>query len=133
MSSRVRIRRTTRHMARARGEAVELSRFALVGNRFLDISAEGCLLACDDRVTSGDRLMVSFRLPSTGLWFDAEGEVVRVIEGWREGDPGYAAGIRFVDFDRKTRLELGLDLRELPHIGISRSPNKRLRSLAASA
>lgn len=132
MSSSVPIRRTTRHMVRARGEAVELSRFSLVGCRFLDVSAEGCLLACDDAVRSGDRLMLSFRLPSTGLWFDAEGEVVRVVEGWREGDPGYAAGVRFVEFERRARLELGLDLRELPHIGMSRSPAKRLRCLAAS-
>ncbi len=132
MSSRVPIRRTTRHMVRARGEAVELGRFSLVGSRFLDVSAEGCLVACDDLVRSGDRLMLSFRLPSTGLWFDAEGEIVRVIEGWREGDPGYAAGVKFVEFDRKARLELGLDLRELPHIAMTRSPTKRLRALAAA-
>jgi hypothetical protein len=131
-SSGVPIRKTTRHVVRARGQAVDLDRFALIGDRFLDVSAEGCLVACDDQVRAGQRLMVSFQLPSTGLWFDAEGEVVRVIEGWRNGDPGYAAGVRFVSFERRTRLELGIDLRELPQIAMTRSPTQRLRALAAA-
>lgn len=130
-SSRVPIRKTTRHVVRARGQIVDLSSFALVGDRFLDVSALGCLVACDRGVEKGQRLVLSFQLPSSGLWFDAEGEVVRVIEGWRDGDPGYAAGVRFLDFDRRARLELGIDLRSLPQAPMTRSPTARLRQLAA--
>ena len=129
--SRVPIRKTTRHVVRTRGQIVDLDSFSLIGDRFLDVSAQGCLVACDRGVTAGQRMMMSFRLPSTGLWFDAEGEIVRVVEGWRDGDPGYAAGVRFVDFDRRVRLELGLDLRQLPQVAMTRSPTKRLRELAA--
>jgi hypothetical protein len=129
--SRVPIRKTTRHVVRTRGQIVDLDSFSLVGDRFLDVSSQGCLVACDAGVRSGQRLVMSFRLPSSGLWFDAEGEVVRVIEGWREGDPGYAAGVRFTDFERRTRLELGIDLRELPQAPMTRSPTARLRQLAA--
>ena len=130
-SSRVPIRKTTRHVVRTRGQIVDLSSFSLVGERFLDVSAQGCLVACDRGVSSGQRVMMSFRLPSSGLWFDAEGEVVRVVEGWRDGDPGYAAGVRFVEFDRAARLELGLDLRSLPQVTMTRSPLGRLQLLAA--
>jgi hypothetical protein len=130
-TSRVPIRKTTRHVVRTRGQIVDVDSFSLVGDRFLDVSAQGCLVACDRGITSGQRLMMSFRLPSTGLWFDAEGEVVRVVGGWREGDPGYAAGVRFVEFDRAARLELGIDLRRLPHVPMTRSPLGRLQLLAA--
>jgi hypothetical protein len=130
-SSRVPIRKTTRHVVRTRGQIVDVESFSLVGDRFLDVSSQGCLIACDSGVLRGQRLVMSFRLPTSGLWFDAEGEVVRVIEGWREGDPGYAAGVRFVEFDRRARLELGVDLRELPQAPMTRSPTARLKQLAA--
>jgi len=129
MSIVVPIRRTTRHFVAARGQAVDLEQFSLVGERFLDVSAEGCLVACDAGVERGQRLMMSFQLPSTGLWFDAEGEVVRVIEGWRDGDPGYAAGVKFVSFDRRDRLELGVDLRAMPETERQRIPQQRLFAL----
>jgi len=128
---RVPIRKTTRHVVRTRGQIVDLESFSLVGDRFLDVSSQGCLVACDAGVRSGQRLVMSFRLPSSGMWFDAEGEIVRVIEGWREGDPGYAAGVRFTEFERRARLELGIDLRELPQAPMTRSPTARLRQLAA--
>lgn len=130
-SSRVPIRKTTRHVVRTHGQIVDVENFSLIGERFLDVSSQGCLLACDSGVRSGQRLVMSFRLPTSGLWFDAEGEIVRVIEGWRDGDPGYAAGVRFLDFDRRARLELGIDLRELPQAPMTRSPTQRLRALAA--
>jgi hypothetical protein len=130
-TSRVPIRKTTRHVVRTRGQIVDLESFKLIGDRFLDVSAQGCLVACDRGVIRGQRMLMSFRLPSSGLWFDAEGEIVRVVEGWRDGDPGYAAGVRFTDFDRRVRLELGVDLRELPHAPMTRSPTGRLRELAA--
>jgi hypothetical protein len=109
-----RFRRTARHVVGARGQAVALDGFRLIGERILDASAEGVLLACDDRVAVGDAVMVSFPVPDSELWFDAEAEVVRVLRGEREGDPGYCAGLRFVGFDRGDRLALGVDLRALP-------------------
>ncbi len=130
-TSRVPIRKTTRHVVRTRGQIVDLESFKLIGDRFLDVSAQGCLVACDRGVIAGQRMLMSFRLPSSGLWFDAEGEIVRVVEGWRDGDPGYAAGVRFVEFERRARLELGIDLRALPQAPMTRSPTQRLRQLAA--
>ena len=54
-----------------------------------------------------------------------------MIEGWREGDPGYAAGLRFVEFERRIRLELGVDLRAMPEPDRARVPRDRLFALAA--
>ncbi|MDQ3033709.1 MAG: PilZ domain-containing protein [Myxococcota bacterium] len=109
-----RYRRTARHALAARGQAVALDGFRLIGERILDASAEGVLLACDDRIAIGESVILSFPVPNSDLVFDAEAEVVRIVRGERDGDRGYCAGLRFVDFDRRDRLALGLDLRSLP-------------------
>ncbi|GAB4213027.1 MAG: hypothetical protein OHK0013_36430 [Sandaracinaceae bacterium] len=127
------VRKTTRYVVQARGQAVDLDGFRLVGERVLDASATGCLLACEREVRKGQRLLLSFELPATGLWFDVEADVVRVVEGKREGDPGYCAGLAFREFDRSARLALGVDLREHPPVRSARSPKERLRMLALAS
>lgn len=129
---RLSVRRTTRHALNTRGQAVEANKFTLLGERILDASAEGCLIGCDAEAKVGQRVFVSFELPRRGTWFDAEAEVVRVIEGNRYGDPGYAAALRYVGFERKERLALGVDLREHPMTPMQRSPVKRLKALASA-
>ena len=129
MSSSPPVRKTTRYVVKARGQAVD-EQFRLVGERVLDASSTGCLLACDREVKRGESLLLSFEVPATGLWFDVEADVVRVVQGNRDGDPGYCAGLRFRDFDRQARLALGVDLRDHPRVGSQRSPKERLRMLA---
>lgn len=109
-----RCRRMSRHLISTRGEVVALDDFELVGNRILDASAEGALIACDRRVELGQNIVLSFPVPGSGLVFDAEAEITRIIHGMRTGDPGYCAGVRYTDFDRRDRLALGIDLRRLP-------------------
>ncbi len=111
-----RYRRTTRHVLDVRGQAVSVDGFRLIGDRFLDASGEGVLVACDAAIGLGERVFVSFPLPRSRFWFDAEAIVSRVVRGERPGDPGYCAGLTFVDFDRRARLELGVDLRALPPV-----------------
>lgn len=123
------VRQSARHLVRARAQAVDEA-FRLVGERVIDASGTGCLLACDRKVEVGQRLLVSFEVPATGLWFDAEAEVVRVVEGRREGDPGYCAGLVYRDFERRARLALSVDLRAHPRLVARRSPKERLRMLA---
>jgi hypothetical protein len=126
------VRKTTRYVVKARGQAVD-DDFRLIGERVLDASATGCLLACDRRVERGQTLLLSFQVPSSGLWFDVEAEVVRVVQGKREGDPGYCAGLAFRGFERDARLALGVDLREHAPVGAQRSPKERLRMLALAS
>jgi hypothetical protein len=99
-------RRSVRRSVRARCQAVELSGFRLVGERLLDLSTRGALLACDSGITRGDRILLSFRCPNSSEWIDTEAEVHRVIEGRRDGDLGYCAGLRFVGMEREMRHEL---------------------------
>ena len=116
MRPSTRFRRAPRHLVSATGQAVALDGFRLIGERFLDASAEGALVACDAEVVLGEELVVSFGVPGSSLVFDAEAEVVRIIEGFRPRDPGYCAGLRFTRFDRRDRLALGVDLRGLPPV-----------------
>jgi len=116
MRPSTRFRRAPRHLVSATGQAVALDGFRLIGERFLDASAEGALVACDAAVALGEELVVSFAVPGSSLVFDAEAEVVRIIEGFRPRDPGYCAGLRFTRFDRRDRLALGVDLRGLPPV-----------------
>ncbi|AKF05380.1 PilZ domain-containing protein [Sandaracinus amylolyticus] len=109
-----RFRRLDRYVVGSHGRAMSLDGHQLIGDRVLDASGEGVLVACDERVELGQRVFVSYPVPRSELVFDAETEVVRIVRGEREGDPGYCAGLRFVAFDRRDRLALGIDLRELP-------------------
>lgn len=92
---RPRYRRSLRRAVGAACQAVRLRGFGLVGERLLDLSPRGALLACDASVRPGDRLLLSFRAPGAGPIIDVEAEVARVVGGWRVGDRGYCAGLRF--------------------------------------
>lgn len=100
-------RRVLRRALRGRCEAVALDGFRRLGERVLDVSPHGLLLAADDSAKLGDAVVVTFQLGDDhDTWFDAEAEVARVIEGWREGDPGFALGLRFTHIDLASRLVL---------------------------
>jgi hypothetical protein len=59
-------------------------------------------------------LIVSFRLPETRMWIDAEATVARVVHGRRLGDPGRALGVSFGAIDRKSRSVLRATLLGVP-------------------
>jgi hypothetical protein len=107
-------RRICRRAVRTVCHAVALDDFRLLGERVLDMSPFGLLIACDDGVNVGEGVIVTFRVPGCLHWFDAEGKVARVVEGYREGDPGYCAGIRFTRIDLESRFLLRYYLRGLP-------------------
>ena len=107
VSSTHRSRRTMRRAARTTCQAVGLEGFRLLGERSLDLSMRGMLVACDDRVDLGEEVVVSFKAPGHGnMWMDAEAEVARIIQGYRQGDPGYAVVLRFTYFERHAQQEL---------------------------
>ncbi|MBX3251095.1 MAG: PilZ domain-containing protein [Myxococcales bacterium] len=100
-------RRIVRRALRGRCEAVGLDGFRRIGERILDVSPLGMMLAADEEVRVGEAVIVTFQVgEDADTWFDAEAEVARVIEGWREGDPGYAVGLRFTHIDLASRLLL---------------------------
>jgi len=108
-------RRGARRTYRGRCRAVRLGDLELVGERILDLSPRGALLACDAEVRVGDDLLVSFRAPWLGPHVLSMARVCRVVEGWREGDPGYCAGVAFED-EADTRAALADRLALFPTV-----------------
>lgn len=107
-------RRSTRRAWQGRCHAISLHDFRMMGQRVLDLSPHGLLVAADTPVEVGERVLVSFQAPRGDGWFDAEARVARIVEGWREGDPGYCMGLRFTGIPLSTRLELRQRLQGLP-------------------
>lgn len=106
-------RRIVRRAVRQRCQAVTASDFRLVGERVLDMSPYGLLVAADDRVALDEEVLVGFEGPN-GRWYDARARIVRIVEGYRLWDPGYCMGLRFVRISLASRLELHDVLRGLP-------------------
>ena len=76
-----------------------LDGFRLLGERIVDLSEHGALVACDRDVRIGETVLVTFRAPQSDRWIDVEGRVARLVEGWRPSDPGFAFGVRFDALD----------------------------------
>ena len=86
----------------------------LVGDRTVDLSAEGMLILSDERVDQGTELVVSFQATELPIWFDTLATVTRVVEGRRPGDPGRAIGVHFETLPAVSRLILRGHLRRHP-------------------
>lgn len=107
-------RRILRRAVRARCQAVTIEDFRLVGDRILDMSPNGLLVACDDAVSVGDSLIVAFQAPGSDEWFDAEARIARIVEGWRRHDPGYCIGVSFTDIELRSRVRIARLLEGYP-------------------
>lgn len=118
-------RRAVRRAVRGRCHAVASQEFSLLGERMLDLSPRGMLVACDAPARVGDDVVVSFRAPGfDGPWLDAEATVARIIEGLRPGDPGYCVGLDFTYFEKRSRDELLTRLAGFP----PPVPQRRIRT-----
>lgn len=100
-------RRSLRRAVRTRCQAVEVEGFTLIGERVLDLSPRGMLIACDAAAELGDEVVVSFRAPGRDtLWLDAEAHVARIVRGLRDGDFGFCVGLDFTYLEKSAREEL---------------------------
>ncbi len=76
--------------------------FTLIGDEILDLSPGGLLVRTDgSAVAIGERVLVSFRPPGSGVFIDAEARVARLVTGRSPGAP--AVGLELTDvsaFDR---------------------------------
>lgn len=61
------------------------------------------LAIADEPVLTGEPLLVSFRVPRTERWIDADAIVARVVHGRRPGDRGRELGIAFAGLDEEAR------------------------------
>ncbi len=107
-------RQTLRRSIRVECQVVREHDFKLIGRSAIDLSAQGMLVETDDRVLTGEPVIISFRSPRRRAWFDAQGTVARVIHGRRPYDTGRFLGVRFDVFDEEQACLLRADLRGLP-------------------
>jgi hypothetical protein len=107
-------RRAVRRLAHIGCEVVRERDFRRVSYRVLDLSAEGMQVVADSSVLTGESMIVSFRIPKSDAFVDAEATVARVIHGRRPSDRHAAIGLRFGSIHRDVRGELATALRKLP-------------------
>ncbi len=107
-------RRVMRRAVRVDCQVVRERDFRLVASQGVDVSPTGMLVATDETVLTGEPLIISFRLPRTERWFDAEGTIARVVHGRRPGDRGRCFGLQFDDLDPEAQWLLARALRDIP-------------------
>ena len=88
-------RRIVRRAMRVECQVVREHDFRLLGSRGVDLSPLGMLVMAQERVLTGEPVVVSFRVPRSSWWFDAEATVARVVHGRRPGDLGRCFGLSF--------------------------------------
>jgi PilZ domain len=94
----------------------------LLGDRTLDLSPQGMLLASDERIDEGSEVVVSFMATELPIWFDTQATVTRIVQGRRPGDVGRALGLRFDTLPAVSRLILRGHLRKHPAALAQREP-----------
>jgi hypothetical protein len=94
--------------------AVATDGYRLLGQRVLDLSPRGMLVASQQQIDPGDEVFVTFQAPGDGLWMQAEAEVTRIVRGNRSSDTGPCVGLRFKDMEGSRRGELLSRLAGIP-------------------
>jgi c-di-GMP-binding flagellar brake protein YcgR len=107
-------RRAFRHAVDLRCQIVRQRDFRLVAERAVDLSTDGMLVRADRAVLTGEPVLVSFRVPRSTRWIDAEATVVRVSHGRRPGEGERRLGLVFQGLDHEERHHLFQQLRVLP-------------------
>jgi hypothetical protein len=79
-------RRSSRHSVNIQCQVVRERDFQLIADRVVNLSTSGLVVSPADPALTGERLIVSFQIPHSGLWIDAEATVARVVHGRRPGE-----------------------------------------------
>ena len=99
-------RHSVRRAVSAECQVVAENGFRLLGERTLDVSRQGLLLASRADASIGESVFVALKSPNGCSWLDAEGFVARVLDG--------GIAIRFTQMSTIDRIMLAESLRGLP-------------------
>lgn len=125
-------RRSTRHAVKLVCQVVRERDFQLVADRIVNLSSSGLFVSPADPALTGERLIVSFQIPHSGYWVDAEATVARVVHGRRPGEFTRGLALELENVDEIPQLILGRALRRCPPAPPGhRSGRRRLTALAA--
>jgi hypothetical protein len=106
--------RMPRHLMRLPCQVVRERDFRLIADRAENLSLTGLSVSPAEPVLTGEKLLVSFRLPHAGVWVDAEARVTRVIHGRRPGEDQRALGLAFEDVEVEQQLAIARELMQVP-------------------
>jgi hypothetical protein len=106
--------RMPRHLMRLPCQVVRERDFRLIADRVENLSLTGLSVSPAEPVLTGEKLIVSFRLPHEGIWVDAEARVTRVIHGRRPGEDQRALGLAFEDVSVELQLAIARELLRTP-------------------
>ena len=118
-------RASSRHTVKIECQVVRERDFRLLADRMLDLSATGVLVGPADPALTGERLLVSFRIPRSSVWIDAEATVARVVHGRRPGEFRRSLALEFEELEALPRFMLGEALRTVPHAPPKSQPGRR--------
>lgn len=107
-------RRATRHSVRLECQVVRERDFHLVADRIVNLSTTGLMVSPADPALTGERLIVSFRIPHSGQWVDAEATVARVVHGRRPGEHTRGLALELEGVEDIPQMLLGRALRRCP-------------------
>ena len=124
-------RRASRHSVRLACQVVRERDFHLVADQIVSLSESGLLVSPADPALTGERLIVSFQIPHSGHWVDAEAVVARVVHGRRPGEYSRALALQLENVEEIPQMLLGRVLKRLPPSPPGhRSGRRRVVSLA---
>jgi len=118
-------RQSSRHTVKIDCQVVRERDFSLIADRVVDLSASGALVGPADPALTGERILVSFRIPRSTVWIDAEATVSRVVHGRRPGEFSRALAISFDQLEPLQRFMLEEALRVVPPSPPKSSPGRR--------
>ena len=118
-------RSSSRHTVKIDCQVVRERDFHLLADRTMDLSASGALVGPADPALTGERILVSFRIPRSTVWIDAEATVTRVVHGRRPGEFSRSLALEFDDLGALQRFLLKDALRTVPPAPPKSAPGRR--------
>jgi PilZ domain len=107
-------RRSTRRSVRLVCQVVRERDFQLIADRIVNLSETGLVVSPADPALTGERLIVSFQIPHSGHWVDAEAIVARVVHGRRPGEYTRGLALELENVEEIPQMLLGRALGRCP-------------------
>jgi len=117
--------RMPRRLIRQRCQVVRERDFQLIADQVVDLSPRGALVMPADPVITGERVILSFQLPSSLFWVDAEAVVTRVLHGRRPGEHTRGVALELDGLSGLSRFMLERALRHMPPAPPRYRPGRR--------
>jgi hypothetical protein len=114
-----------RRLLRQRCQVVRERDFKLIADQVVDLSATGALVMPADPVLTGERVILSFQLPSSLHWVDTEALVTRVLHGRRPGEHTRGIALELDGLSGLNRFMLERALKYLPPAPPRYRPGRR--------